>query len=246
MVLVCLASRIASSGEYSLVRSTSCAAARYFFPRFMASSEGRGPAGRPALPLTVCHGASHSVIVASSHPRSRRRAVAPSISSPRLQLAAPSVGDRHAHRASRASDDLLGCFDVVRVEVRQLGLRDLPQLLAGKGGDLCAVRRSGAFLNSRRLLDQLGGWRRLGDEGERPVLVDSDLNRYDVAALRLGGRVVLLAELHDVDAVLAERWTDRRRRRRLSGVDLQLDDRSDLLLRWHGHPLDRRLRASQG
>ena len=61
---------------------------------------------------------------------------------------------------------------------------------------------------------QPGGRRGLGDEGERAVLVDRDLDRDDLAALRLGGRVVLLAELHDVHAVLAQRGADRRGRGR--------------------------------
>ena len=62
------------------------------------------------------------------------------------------------------------------------------------------------------LEQQPRGRRRLGDEGERAVLVDRDLDRDDLPALRLGGRVVLLAELHDVDAVLTERGADRRGR----------------------------------
>ena len=45
----------------------------------------------------------------------------------------------------------------------------------------------------------------------------------------LRGRVELLAELHDVDAVRAERRTDGRRRVRLAGGELQLDLTCDLL-----------------
>ena len=47
--------------------------------------------------------------------------------------------------------------------------------------------------------------------------------------LVLRARVELLAELHDVDAVLAERGADRRRRVRRAGGALQLDDGDDLL-----------------
>ena len=82
----------------------------------------------------------------------------------------------------------------------------------------------------QRLLDQHGGGRRLGDEGERAVLVHRDLDRRDLAGvgpLRRG--VERLAELHDVDAVLAQRGADRRGRVRLPGGDLQLDDLDDLL-----------------
>ena len=58
------------------------------------------------------------------------------------------------------------------------------------------------------------------------------------AALRLGGRVVGLAELHDVHAVLAERGADRRGRGRGPGLDLELDDRGELpLLGGHRYSL---------
>ena len=43
----------------------------------------------------------------------------------------------------------------------------------------------------------------------------------------LGRGVVRLAELHDVDAVLAERGTDRRGGVGLPGLDLQLDQPGD-------------------
>ena len=73
-----------------------------------------------------------------------------------------------------------------------------------------------------------------GDEGERAVLVDRDLDRDDVAALGLRRGVVRLAELHDVDAVLTEGGTDRRGRgglRRRCICSLMM--RGDLLLGWH-------------
>ena len=48
-------------------------------------------------------------------------------------------------------------------------------------------------------------------EGERPVLVDRDHHGQDEALLAAGLRVEALAELHDVDAVLAEGRTHRGR-----------------------------------
>ena len=72
--------------------------------------------------------------------------------------------------------------------------------------------------------------RRLEDEREGAVLEDGDLDRDDGADLRLGGRVVLLDEIHDAHAVRPERGTDRRRRGGFACGDLDLDDRSDLLL----------------
>src|SRR3984885_12454253 len=141
-----------------------------------------------------------------------------------------SVDDRDAHRAGRPRDDLLGRFHRVRVQVGHLDLCDLAQLGRGDGAHLGLVRLAAALLDAGRLLDQLGRWRGLRDEGERAVLVDGDLHGDDVAALRLGGRVVLLAEVHDVDAMRAEGRAHRRRRGGYSRVELDLDDRSDLLL----------------
>src|SRR3954469_703807 len=144
-----------------------------------------------------------------------------------------SVPDGDPHAARSAGDDLLGGVDVIGVEVRHLALGDLANLRPADRGNLRRVRLARALLDAGRLEDQSRGRRSLGDEGERAVLVDGDLDRYDVAALLLRCGVVLLAELHDVDAVLAERGPDRRRRRRGTGLDLQLDESGDLLLRRH-------------
>ena len=82
---------------------------------------------------------------------------------------------------------------------------------------------SDALLDAGGLAQQEGGRRRLGHEGERAVLVHRDLGGDHLAALVLGGRVVRLAELHDVDAVWPERGADGRGRGRLPGRDLDLD-----------------------
>ena len=80
-------------------------------------------------------------------------------------------------------------------------------------------------LKSGGLEQEHAGGRRLADEGERAIRVDGDDDRNDqvLFGLRLGRGVELLAELHDVDAVLAERGPDRRRRIRLAGGNLKLD-----------------------
>src|SRR6478735_10083634 len=139
-----------------------------------------------------------------------------------------------AHRASGAGDDARRHLLVAGVEVFHLLAGDLEDLLAGELGDLGLVRLTGALGDARSLLDQLGGRRRLGDEGERAVLVDRDLDRDDVAALGLRRGVVRLDELHDVDAVLTEGGADGRGGGVLTGLDLQLDEAGDLLLGGHG------------
>src|SRR3954467_3637070 len=157
--------------------------------------------------------------------------------------------DVDAHRGARSGDAVHRFFPRAGGHVRHLRLRDLLELLAGELTDLLLPRlvRPGALLllgvKAERLLDEDGGGRRLHDEGEGAVRVDGDEDRDDEAFLRLGlgGGVELLAEAHDVDAVLAERRPDRRRRVRLAGGKLQLDESGDLLrhpslLRWSERP----------
>src|SRR5680860_489526 len=107
-----------------------------------------------------------------------------------------SVG-RDAHRAGGALDDLHRRVDVVGVEVGQLGRGDLAHLVLGQLADLLLVRDARPLLKTCRLLDHLSRRRRLGDERERTVFVDRDLNGDDVAPHGLGLRVIGLAELHD-------------------------------------------------
>src|SRR3954449_13179444 len=135
----------------------------------------------------------------------------------------------HAHRAGGARDDLRRLVDVVRVEVGKLALGDLAHLRLRDLRDLVAVRLARALLDAGGLLDEHRGRRRLGDERERAVLVDRDHDGDRGAGLILGLRVERLAELHDVDAVLAQGRADGRRRRRLAAGGLELDRGEDLL-----------------
>src|SRR5690606_1747616 len=141
--------------------------------------------------------------------------------------------DLDAHGAGGAGDDLLGGFQTVGVQVGKLGLRDLTDLVAGDGAGDAAARVGGALLQAGGLEDQRGRRRRLGDEAEGAVLVDGDLYGDDVAALGLRGSVVLLAEVHDVDAVRTECGTDGRRRGGLASGKLDLHQSRELLLRRH-------------
>src|ERR1700730_3700316 len=143
----------------------------------------------------------------------------------------------HAHGPRGPGDGIHRSLKRSCRHVGHLHTGDLLQLLALQRPHLLLARlvRAGALLLLRvqpeRLLDQDGGGRRLHHEGERAVRVDRDQHRDDQAflGLRLGGRVELLAEPHDVDAVLAQRRAHRRRRVRLPGGKLQLDHSCDLL-----------------
>src|SRR5690606_19420984 len=115
-----------------------------------------------------------------------------------------------------------------------LGLGDLADLVPTDLADLVLVRLTAALLDTGGLQQQFRGGRGLELEVERAVLVDGDLDRHHVAALRFGRGVVGLAELHDVDAVRTQRRADRGRRVRGTRLNLQLDDRCKLLLLgWH-------------
>ena len=96
--------------------------------------------------------------------------------------------------------------------------------------DLVALRHGGTALELELLLDEVRRRRSLGDEGERAILVNGDLNGDDVAHLVLRSGVERLAELHDVHLSGTEGGADGRSRVGLTGVDLQLDDGCNLLL----------------
>src|SRR5690606_15827659 len=158
----------------------------------------------------------------------RRRSCKPCYGMPSF-----SALHRDAHGTSGALDDLRRGLDVVRVQIRHLGLRDLADLSLGDLADLVGVRGGRALLEPGGLLDELRRRRGRRDEGERAVLVDRDLDGDDVATLIGGAIVVGLHDLHHVHAGSAERGTHGRRRGGLAGLDLELDDARDLLLGSH-------------
>src|SRR5215217_3969784 len=147
--------------------------------------------------------------------------------------------DVNAHGARGASNGVHaglkrrggGVLNLLRGDLLELLPGDLPHLL------LARLLRARPLLlvgvQSRRLLDEDGRRRRLEDEGEGAVLIDGDDHRDDqsLLGLRLRLRVELLAELHDVHALLTERGADRRSGVRLAGGNLQLDLTCDLLHR---------------
>jgi hypothetical protein len=137
--------------------------------------------------------------------------------------------DLDAHRTRRPRDDLDRLVDVVGVEVCLLDLRDLLELVDRDRAHLVAIRLPRALRDLGGAFEQHGRGRRLELEREAAVLVDRDVRRNDQVPLILRARIERLAELHDVHAVLTERGADGRRRIRLPGRALQLDDGLDLL-----------------
>src|SRR5262249_35718840 len=128
-----------------------------------------------------------------------------------------------------AGDDPRGLVDVARVQIGHLRLGDPLDLLTREATDLVPVRLTRALVEPQRLFDQDGSRRRLRDERERAVLEDGDLDRDDAAVLVGRLRVERLAELHDVDAVLAERRPHGWGRVRLAAGDLELDQGENFL-----------------
>src|SRR6202022_806991 len=99
----------------------------------------------------------------------------------------------------------------------------------GQLADLVAVGLFRTRLEPERTLDQERRRRRLRDERERAVFEHRDLDRDDEAFLGLRPVVVLLAEVHDVERVGAQRRTDGRRRCRLPGGKSETDLPDDSL-----------------
>src|SRR5690606_28397167 len=148
----------------------------------------------------------------------------------RLVSAMSSALHHQAHRTGGARD---GAHGRVQVGGGQIGFLRLGDVLELGAGDLALLRgdrglRAGG--DAGRLLQQHRGRGALGDEGEGAVGVRGDDDRDRQARLELlGGGVERLAELHDVQAALAERGADGRGRIGLPGLDLQLDVADDFL-----------------
>src|SRR5271154_579691 len=117
-----------------------------------------------------------------------------------------------AHAAGAAGDRAHGRFQIRRRQVGGLGLGYFLDLLAGDLAHLGGIGRAAPLFNADRLANQHRGGRRLHDEGERAIGIYGDDHRDRQALLKfLGQRVELLAELHDVHALLAQCWANGRR-----------------------------------
>src|SRR6185436_4505550 len=119
----------------------------------------------------------------------------------------------HAHGAGGAGDGVHRGVEIGGREIRLLQLRDFLELLARDLAHLVGVRRATALFDADRLADQHRGRRRLHDESEAAIRIHGDDHRdRQVLFHLLRGRIELLAELHDVHALLTEGGTDRGRR----------------------------------
>src|SRR5262245_2396677 len=129
----------------------------------------------------------------------------------------------HAHRTGRARDGVHRRIEIRRREVRLLQLGDFLELLARDLAHLVGVRRAAALLDADRLADQHRRRRRLHDESEAAIRVHrDDHGDRQVLFHLLRGSVELLAEFHDVHALLTEGGTDRRCGIRGAGRYLEL------------------------
>src|SRR5688500_16118896 len=136
----------------------------------------------------------------------------------------------NAHAARTARDRADGGFQIRGRQIRLLELGDVFELPAADPADLVGTGGAATLLNADRLANQHRRRRRLENEGEAAIAVDGDHNwgrQTLFQALRL--RVERFAELHDVDALLTERRTDRGARVRLACRNLQFDVASDFL-----------------
>ena len=121
-------------------------------------------------------------------------------------------------------DDVHGLFDGVGVEILQLLLGDATEDVAGDGNADRSAYVTLPFRDAGSPAKQVRCRRGAGNEGERTVLVHRQVNGHDRASLAAGALVIILDEGHDVDAVLTQRRTNRRRWRGFASLQLKLDD----------------------
>src|SRR3970040_2935600 len=119
----------------------------------------------------------------------------------------------HAHLACATRYDLHRGIEIIAVEIRHFDFGDLFELLSGQPSYLFLEGVAAAGLKTQCLLDQYRRRRSLGDKGETLVAENRDDYRGGQPLFHLLGLCIeLLAELHDVQAMLPERRSHRRGR----------------------------------
>src|SRR5580704_710871 len=151
----------------------------------------------------------------------------------RVDLVAPELlgfHDFQAHVARRTHHRAHSRVQIGGVEVDKLDLGDFLHLLLGYLADFVAVGLRGAFHDSRGARQKNRSRRRFQNKSKRAVGINRHQHRknHSVGFFR-GLGVELLAKIHNVQAMWAERRTDRRRRRSLASRKLQLNRRLNLL-----------------
>src|SRR6202165_3191258 len=135
-----------------------------------------------------------------------------------------SLPHLETHGAGRTLHHAHGRFDGPAIEILQLLLGDLADLRLAHRTDGAAPGRFGAAVDLGCLLEKIGHRRGPHLERERAGLIHRDDDRDRRVLLHvLGLRIERLAEFHDVEAPLPQRRSDRRRRIRGAGRDLQLE-----------------------
>ena len=128
-----------------------------------------------------------------------------------------------AHLAGSATKGTECSFLALGIHVLHLDLHEIHDLLLSELGHLDFVRLLGTGSYPGGFLQENSGGRLLGDECKGFVLINRDDYWENVTGLLLRGCVELFTESHDIDTLLTERRTDRRRWIGLSGGDLKLD-----------------------
>src|SRR5436309_1800664 len=220
---------VRNSTRPPLASRTALATSKVTVPDFGFGMSPRGPSTRPRRPTWPMRSGVAIATSKSSQPPSMRLATSSAPTPSELAKNTILAADLDAHAARGAFDHPHRGLDRIRVEVVHLDLGDRAHLRADDLPHLVLVRLARALLDAGFLSDEVGRGGALRDERVGPVLEDRHHRGHDGAGERGGALVVLLDELAHVDAVRAERRTDRRRRRRLAGVDLNFDDGLDLL-----------------
>src|SRR5213593_4301028 len=135
------------------------------------------------------------------------------------------LNNLNAHATGGPLHSLNCRLQTSRIQIRQFQPRDVFDLLLSDRPNLILVRFARALCDIRRPLEQNRCRRRLGDEAVGTIHINRDHDGNDQTLLILCRRfrIERLAEVHDVDAVLAKRRSNRRSRRGFACRNLQLD-----------------------
>src|SRR5579885_837427 len=116
-----------------------------------------------------------------------------------------SLCDSNAHAAGGARDHVLSAFNIDGVEVFHFEFGNLAQLRAAERAYFRPVWHGRAFLNAQRLLQEISDGRGARDKGKAAIFKDGQFDGDHLPHLIGRALVVLFAEGHNIDAILADR-----------------------------------------